>query len=62
MLALASPLEAADPTDLKSFLALPRPMPAAEVRYGEAPPQAIDVFLPPGPGPHPVAVLIHGGC
>ncbi len=62
MLALASPLEAADPTDLKSFLALPRPMPAAEIRYGEAPPQAIDVFLPAGPGPHPVAVLIHGGC
>ncbi|WP_336490178.1 alpha/beta hydrolase [Methylobacterium nigriterrae] len=30
--------------------------------YGEAPSQGIDVFLPASPGPHPIAVLIHGGC
>jgi acetyl esterase/lipase len=62
MLVLASPVEAADPTDLTSFIALPRPTPTAEVRYGAASSQAIDLFLPSGPGPYPVAVLIHGGC
>jgi acetyl esterase/lipase len=62
ILFVASRGEAAEPTELTSFIALPRPMPTIEVRYGDAPPQAIDVFLPQGPGPHPVAVLIHGGC
>jgi acetyl esterase/lipase len=61
-LTLASPVSAADPVDLASFIALPRPIPTLEVRYGAAPSQAVDVFLPSGSGPHPVAVLIHGGC
>jgi acetyl esterase/lipase len=61
-LALASPAEAADLVDLSSFVALPRPAPTLELRYGEAPSQGIDVFLPAGPGPHPVAILVHGGC
>jgi len=62
VLALASPVQAADPVDLAAFIALPRPTPTLEIRYGEAASQAIDVFLPASPGPHPVAVLIHGGC
>ncbi len=33
-----------------------------QLRYGSAPSQAIDVFLPAGSGPYPVAVLVHGGC
>jgi acetyl esterase/lipase len=37
-------------------------MPTSEIRYGTAPAQAIDLFLPRGRGPHPVAILIHGGC
>jgi acetyl esterase/lipase len=48
--------------DLKDFLALPRPAPTHEIRYGAAQSQGIDVFLPAGKGPHPVAILIHGGC
>jgi acetyl esterase/lipase len=52
----------ADPVELSAFVALARPEPTLQVRYGEAPAQAIDVFLPAGPGPHPVAILIHGGC
>lgn len=48
--------------ELKDFLALPRPAPTHEIRYGEAQSQGIDVFLPAGKGPHPVAILIHGGC
>ncbi|WP_407521348.1 alpha/beta hydrolase family protein [Methylobacterium oryzisoli] len=52
----------ADPVALSTFRDLPRPEPALQVAYGEAPSQGVDVFLPAGPGPHPVAVLIHGGC
>ncbi len=47
---------------LKDFLALPHPAPTHEIRYGAAQSQGIDVFLPAGKGPHPVAILIHGGC
>jgi acetyl esterase/lipase len=53
---------AAEPLDIPGFMAIPRPAPSAQIRYGDAPAQAIDVFLPPGEGPFPVVVLIHGGC
>jgi acetyl esterase/lipase len=53
---------AADPVELSAFIALARPEPTLQVRYGAAPAQGIDIFLPAGPGPHPVAILIHGGC
>lgn len=56
----ASPL--AQAVELKDFARLHKPAPTLEVRYGTAPNQAIDVFVPPGSGPHPVAILIHGGC
>lgn len=52
----------AEPIEREFFAALEKPAPAAEVRYGPASPQAVDVFLPTGTGPHPVAILIHGGC
>ena len=61
-LSTACPVNAADPVDLAVFTALPRPAPTLEIRYGEASSQAIDVFLPVGAGPHPVALLIHDGC
>ena len=31
-------------------------------RYGPHPSQRADLYLPSGPGPHPVIVLIHGGA
>jgi acetyl esterase/lipase len=62
MAMLASAPAAADPVPLSDVIALPRSLPIHEVRYGEAENQAIDVFLPSVEGPHPVAVLIHGGC
>ncbi|HDH24872.1 MAG TPA: alpha/beta hydrolase [Actinobacteria bacterium] len=31
------------------------------VAYGEGPDQVGDLRLPSGPGPHPIAVLVHGG-
>ncbi|MFQ5719650.1 MAG: alpha/beta hydrolase [Acidobacteriota bacterium] len=34
----------------------------ARIPYGDGPLQFGDLRLPPGPGPHPVAVFIHGGC
>jgi acetyl esterase/lipase len=61
-LVVAIPAYAADPVELSAFVALPRPEPTLELRYGPAPSQAIDVFLPAGSGPHPIALLIHGGC
>jgi acetyl esterase/lipase len=61
-LVVAVPVYAADPIELPAFIALPRPQPTLQLNYGSAPSQAIDVFLPAESGPHPVAILIHGGC
>jgi acetyl esterase/lipase len=41
---------------LLDLLARPR-----TYRYGEHPSQRADLHVPDGPGPHPVAVVIHGG-
>jgi acetyl esterase/lipase len=40
----------------------PRPAPTATVPYGSDPLQVVDVWVPEGPGPHPVALMVHGGC
>ena len=52
----------ADPVELSAFSALEKPTPTAVLAYGPASTQAVDVFLPTDKGPHPVAILIHGGC
>ena len=41
-----------------------RPLPAATARvaYGKEPLQFVDLWLPPGPGSHPLVIMIHGGC
>lgn len=43
---------------------LDQPRPAADrtIRYGADPLQLVDLWLPKGAGPHPVVVMIHGGC
>ena len=43
---------------------LDQPRPAADrtLTYGEDPLQLVDLWLPNGKGPHPVVVMIHGGC
>jgi acetyl esterase/lipase len=43
-------------------MAIQRPQPNAEIRFGTASAQGVDVFVPDGVGPHPVAILVHGGC
>jgi acetyl esterase/lipase len=62
MLASTTPAFAQDPISLQAYSALSRPAPTAEISYGSAATQAIDVFIPAGSGPFPVVVLIHGGC
>lgn len=39
-----------------------RPVPDHVVRYGDQAQQVVDLYLPAGDGPHPVVVMIHGGC
>ncbi|HEY5072131.1 MAG TPA: alpha/beta hydrolase [Caulobacteraceae bacterium] len=55
----ASPTPLMDWPDL-----LGRPMPAAtkRIRYGDKASQFADLWLPDAPGPHPVVVMVHGGC
>jgi acetyl esterase/lipase len=60
-LAMTSTLHAA-PLTLAHYLALSGPAPTATLRYGPAPSQYAELFLPAGTGPFPVAVLVHGGC
>lgn len=43
-------------------LALPRPAADRRIVYGVDTLQFGDLRVPEGPGPHPVAVLVHGGC
>jgi len=38
------------------------PAPGVRITYGGAQQQFGELRVPPGPGPHPVLVLIHGGC
>jgi len=59
--ALHLPATAA-PMKLADYLALSGPQPSATVRYGAAPSQYAELFVPAGSGPFPVAVLVHGGC
>jgi len=40
----------------------PNPAPTARIAYADGPLQFADLRVPEGPGPHPVMILIHGGC
>jgi acetyl esterase/lipase len=46
----------------EDLLELPRPAPDHVLAYGSHPLQFAELRLPEGEGPHPVAVVIHGGC
>lgn len=55
----------ADPPHLLTWAELtsrPRPARDAVLRYGTEPYQQVDLWLPKGPGLHPVVVMVHGGC
>ena len=46
----------------QDLLGLPQPAADETVAYGPAPQQIAELRIPKGPGPHPVVVVIHGGC
>ena len=54
-----NPARLMTPQDLQ---ALPSRAPDRRVSYGEDSSQYGELRVPIGPGPHPVAILIHGGC
>lgn len=60
--ALCSALYGASKLQWEDVQRLP-PAPAGRrIAYGSMPDQFGDLRVPKGPGPHPVVVLIHGGC
>ena len=52
----------AKPISFTDLLARPRPAADAKISYGSAPEQFGELYLPTGAKPHPVVVMIHGGC
>jgi acetyl esterase/lipase len=65
LLALASAVSSDEPRRLMRSADLARlPQPPADqvIAYGKAPQQHAELRLPKGDGPHPVVIVIHGGC
>lgn len=58
----AAPPPPAAPITFRQLLDRPREKAGARAAYGADPLQFGELWLPEGRGPHPVAVLIHGGC
>lgn len=52
----------AAPIGFVDLLARPRPSGGVRLPYGPDPLQFGELWLPEGPGPHPVVIMIHGGC
>ena len=63
---MAATVASAAPASVDDYMNQPRHAPAAVVHYGPAPAQVAELFLPPktlgSKAPHPVVVLLHGGC
>ena len=60
--ALVTTAAHAEPASVQDYMQQPRREPAARIAYGASPAQVVELFLPKGRGPHPVVVVIHGGC
>jgi acetyl esterase/lipase len=60
--AVAATSAMAEPASVQDYMAQPQVPADARIAYGASPAQVVDLFLPKGKGPHPVVVLIHGGC
>jgi len=50
------------PATWNDVVALPAPSAGHRVAYGSDPKQFGDLRLPAGRGPHPLAIMVHGGC
>ncbi len=59
---MAVPMTESQTLTTKDILNLPTPEADLRIQYGEHPLQFGDLRLPTGEGPHPVAVVVHGGC
>jgi acetyl esterase/lipase len=59
-----APVAAPAPQLMKwpDLLNRPRPVPTATIAYGTDALQVADLWLPPGRGPHPTVLMVHGGC
>lgn len=55
-------METRAPISFSDLLALPRPAADARIAYGPLDLQFGELWLPEGPGPHSLVVMIHGGC
>lgn len=44
------------------LLSRPRPSPTQTIQWGAGTTDVADLWLPDGAGPHPVVVMVHGGC
>lgn len=53
---------AAEPITFKDLLSRERPATDIRIPYGDHTDQFGELWLPDGPGPHPVVVMVHGGC
>src|SRR4051812_21943051 len=53
---------AAEPVSVQAYMSQPQAPADLRIAYGTEPAQVIDLFLPKGRGPHPVVILLHGGC
>jgi acetyl esterase/lipase len=61
MLGLSAALTTACRSMGREILDMPAPPADARLHYGPDPLQFGDLRLPPGAGPHPVAIVVHGG-
>jgi acetyl esterase/lipase len=61
-LIMSSTMAAAEPASLDDYMKQARHRPDETLHYGPAPSQVAELFLPKAEGPHPVVVLLHGGC
>ena len=50
------------PIGFMDLLARPRPAGGLRLAYGADPLQFGQLWLPQRPGPHPVVIMVHGGC
>jgi acetyl esterase/lipase len=53
---------AAEPMTYPEFKALAQPAGGEKIAYGPAASQFVELWAPAGKGPHPVVVMLHGGC
>jgi acetyl esterase/lipase len=59
---MTDPVSAQSLMTSQDLLGLKQPPADHTIAYGPAPQQLGELRLPKGPGPHPVVVLVHGGC